>query len=296
MSAASVVAELARIEGVGTEVKGPTALGSSPRRLWTLAWALAVTDFRLRFFGSVLGYLWQLMRPLMLFGVLYAVFSLFLDVGEEVPFYPVALLLGIVLYSFFNEATSTSVRSLVARENLVRKIDFPRLAVPMASVLTALFNLGLNLVPVFVFLLASGGRPRLGWLALPILLALLALFALGLGMLLSALFVRFRDVEPIWDVVLQITFYATPIFYPIELLLDPDQKDLPTVAHLIMMNPFAAILQSARHLVIDPSYASLPEALGGTALVLVPLALLALTVYVGFRVFAREAPRVAEEL
>ena len=289
-----VAAELARIRSVGTEVKGPTALGSNPRRLWTLAWALAVTDFRLKFFGSALGYLWQLMRPLMLFGVLYAVFSLFLDVGEDVRFYPVALLLGIVLYSFFNEATSQSVRSLVIRENLVRKIDFPRLAVPLASVLTACFNLALNLVPVFVFLLASGGRPLPGWLALPPLLGLLALFALGLGMLLSALFVRFRDVEPIWDVVLQITFYATPIFYPVELLLY--EKDLPTVAHVLMLNPFAAILQETRHLVIDPSHASLSEAIGGTVYVLAPLAVLALAVYVGFRVFDREAPRVAEEL
>jgi ABC-2 type transport system permease protein len=289
-----VAAELARIQRAGTEVKGPTALGSSPRRLWTLAWALAVTDFRLKFFGSALGYLWQLMRPLMLFGVLYAVFSLFLDVGEDVRFYPVALLLGIVLYSFFNESTSQSVRSLVIRENLVRKIDFPRLAVPLASVLTACFNLALNLVPVFVFLLAAGGRPRVGWLALPPLIGLLALFALGLGMLLSALFVRFRDVEPIWDVVLQVTFYATPIFYPIELLLY--DKGWPTVAHLLMVNPFAAILQEARHVVIDPSHASLSEAIGGTVWVLVPLAVLALTVYAGYRVFDREAPRVAEEL
>jgi ABC-2 type transport system permease protein len=289
----SVAAELEQIRGTGTEIKGPTALGSSPQRLWTLAWALAVTDFRLKFFGSVLGYLWQLMRPLMLFGVLYAVFSLFLDFGETVRFYPVALLLGIVLYGFFNEATSTSVRSLMVRENLVRKIDFPRLAVPLSSVLTALFNLALNLIPVFIFLIAAGGRPRVGWLALPLLVAILALFALGIGMLLSVLFVRFRDVEPIWDVVLQITFYATPIFYPINLIF---QKGHATVAHLLMMNPFAVVLQSARHLVIDPSHMSAVDAIGGAGWLLVPAAILGATLYIGFRVFAREAPRVAEEL
>jgi len=290
----TVAAELEQIRDVGTEIKGPTALGSSPRRLWTLAWALAVTDFRFRFFGSALGYLWQLMRPLMLFGVLYTVFSLFLDFGDEVRFYPVALLLGIVLYGFFNEATSTSLRSLMVRENLVRKIDFPRLAVPLASVLTALFNLALNLVPVFVFLLASGGKPRPGWLALPLLLGLLALFALGIGMLLSALFVRYRDVEPIWDVVLQILFYASPIFYSIELVIE--EKDLPTVGHILIMNPFAAILQEARHLVVDPSHMSVTDAIGGAVWLLVPLAVVAAALVVGFRVFAREAPRVAEEL
>ena len=290
----TVAAELERIQRVGTEIKGPTALGTSPKRLWTLAWALAVTDFRLKFFGSALGYLWQLMRPLMLFGVLYAVFALFLDFGEEQRFYPAALLLGIVLYSFFNEATSQSVRSLVVRENLVRKIDFPRLAVPLASVLTALFNLALNLVPVFVFLLASGGRPLVGWLTLPMLLAILAVFALGIGMLLSALFVRYRDIEPIWDVLLQMMFYATPIFYPIELIIDVE--DLPLVGHLLMLNPFASLLQAARHLVIDPSHMSAAEAIGGAEWLLVPAAIIVAAVIVGFRVFAREAPRVAEEL
>jgi ABC-2 type transport system permease protein len=289
----SIAAELEQIQGVGTEIKGPTALGSSPRRLWTLAWALAVTDFRLKFFGSALGYLWQLMRPLMLFGVLYAVFSLFLDVPEHVRFYPVALLLGIVLYGFFNEATSTALRSLMARENLVRKIDFPRLAVPLASILTALMNLGLNLVPVFVFLVASGGTPSAGWLALPLLLGVLALFTLGIGMLLSVLFVRFRDVEPIWDVILQITFYATPVFYPIELIFE---KGHPEVAHLLEMNPFTTVLQAARHLLIDPSHMSAAEAIGGTAWLLLPELIVAGTVLVGFRIFDREAPRVAEEL
>jgi ABC-2 type transport system permease protein len=241
----------------------------------------------------VLGYLWQLMRPLMLFGVLYAVFSLFLKVPEDVRFFPVALLLGIVLYSFFNEATSTALRSLMVRENLVRKIDFPRLAVPLAAILTALFNLALNLVPVFLFLIASGGTPRPEWLALPALVGILAVFALGIGMLLSALFVRFRDVEPIWDVVLQITFYATPVFYPIELVFEQGHGD---AAHLLEMNPFAAVLQEGRHLLIDPSHMSVAEAIGGTAWLLVPALIVIGTLLVGFRVFAREAPRVAEEL
>jgi ABC-2 type transport system permease protein len=287
-----VAAELRAIEGVGTEIRGPTALGSSPRRLWTLAWALAVTDFRLKFFGSALGYLWQLMRPLMLFGVLYVVFSLFLDVGDEVRFYPVALLLGIVLYSFFNEVTSRSVRSLVERENLVRKIDVPRMAVPLATLLTGLMNLALNLVPVFVFLLIAGGRPGWGWLELPFLIALLAVFALGASMALSALFVRYRDVEPIWDVVLQIMFYASAVFFPIELVLDKNE----TVAHLLACNPFLTIMQQARHAVVDPSHATAVEALGSAALLLVPAALLVGALVAGFAIFSREAPRIAEEL
>jgi ABC-2 type transport system permease protein len=289
----TVAAEVRAIEGVGTEVKGPTALGSDPRRVLTLAWALAVTDFRLKFFGSALGYAWQLMRPLMLFGVLFVIFSKVLKVGDEVKYYPVALLLGIVLYSFFNEATSRSVRSIVERENLVRKIDFPRLAVPLATLLTALMNLGLNLVPVVVFLLLAGGSPHWGWLELPFLAAFLAVFVLGLSLLLSSLFVRYRDIEPIWDVVLQVLFYASAVFFPLELLF---QRDLGWVAHVMACNPFTAVLQQARHAVIDPSHLSLVDALGSAWLLLVPLAITVGTFALGYRVFSREAPRIAEDL
>ena len=186
-----------RVEGLGPPIKGPTALGSDPRRLLRLTWALAVTDWRLRFFGSALGYLWSFVQPLMLFGVLYTVFSVLLDFSGDERFFPVALLLGIIMYSFLNEATGGAVRSLVNRENLVRKIEFPRLAVPMATVLTACFNLGLNLLPVTIFLLASGGEPRWTWLEMPLLLAVLIVWAAGIAMLLSALFVRYRNIEPI---------------------------------------------------------------------------------------------------
>jgi ABC-2 type transport system permease protein len=277
----------------GRLVKGPTALGSDPRRLITLTLALAVTDFKLRFFGSVLGYLWQLMRPLLLFGVLYTVFSLFFDVGDDVRFYPIALLLGIVLFNFMAESTAGSVRSLVTRESLVRKIEFPRLAVPLATVLTALFNLGLNLLPVFLFLLLSGGTPRWSWLEAPFLVALLVAFATGIAMLLSAWFVRYRDVEPIWEVVLQIFFYGSPILYTLQMVSD---RASPAVAHLLAVNPFTAIMQQMRHAIVDPSHWSAAQSLGGSARVLLPLLVIVIVVALGFTVFNREAPRVAEDL
>src|SRR3954453_16071266 len=197
---------------LGNRIKGPSALGSDRRRFWHLTWTLAVTDWKLRFFGSALGYLWSVFRPLLLFGVLYAVFTTLLNAGDLVPFYPEALLLGIVMFTYFNEATKGCLTSLVAREPLVRKIEFPRLAVPASGVLTATFNLGLNLLPVFAFLLIDGGTPRWTWLELPLLMAALGIFAMGIGMLLSSLYVRYRDVDPIWDVVLQIMFYAAPVF------------------------------------------------------------------------------------
>lgn len=279
---------------LGPPVKGPSAIGSDTGRLWRLTWTLAATDFRLRFFGSALGYLWQLMQPLLLFGVLYIVFSEMLDFSGPEKYYPVALLAGVVMFNFVSESTSGSVRAIVNREALVRKIEFPRLAVPLSTVLTAIMNYGLNLIPVFVFLMASGGRPRWSWFELPLLVAILVIWLLGLSMLLSAAFVRYRDIEPIWTVVLQVLFYATPIFYSLSTV--EDKTGEAWIGHVIMCSPFAAVLQQFRHAVVDPSHLSAADAAGGAAMLLIPLAIVVLTFALGMYVFVRMAPRVAEEL
>jgi len=276
---------------LGRPIKGPSALGSDPRRLFQLAVTLAVLEFKLRFFGSVLGYLWQLMRPLMLFGVLYAVFTQFVRLGEGIDFYPAILLTGIVLYTFFADATGASVTAVADRENLVRKIEFPRLVVPLAVILMAYFNLILNLLAVLVFVLLTDVEPRLEWLALPLLLLPLGLFAGGLAMLLSALFVRFRDVKPIWEVVLQVIFYGSPILYVMELL--PTEQ----LQHLVVwLNPLATILVQSRHTLIDENAPNAWDAAGGAEYLLIPGAIVTGLFVLGFWVFNREAPRIAEEL
>jgi ABC-2 type transport system permease protein len=275
---------------LGPPIAGPSALGGNPRRFAYLAITLAVTEFKLRFFGSALGYLWQLVRPLMLFGVLYVVFTEFVKIGDRVAFYPVVLLANIVLFTFFQEGTG-AVGSVVDREALVRKIHFPRMAIPVSVVLTAGFNLVLNLLVVMVFAVASGVRPRWSWLQAPLLVALLALLVLGLAMLLSALYVRYRDVKPIWEVVLQALFYGTPVIYAVETIGVSE-----TVQRLIMMNPVAAILEQFRHAMIDPAAPSAAEAAGGTVWLLVPLGILIAACALGYRVFDRAAPRIAEEL
>jgi ABC-2 type transport system permease protein len=259
------VTEATSPQPVGRAIRGPAAVGGQWGRLFRLTRLLAVTEFRLRFFGSVLGYVWQVMHPLLLFGVLYVVFTEVVRLGEGVEFYPVALLAGVVLFVFLSESTSQSVPSLIEREPIVRKIQFPRLAVPLSIVLTALFRLALNLLVVFVFLLISGGEVRLSWLELPLLLALMV-------------------------VLLQVIFYATPIFYPITIVKSE------TLRELLMLNPFAAILQQFRHAVIAPSHPSAAEAIGGGIRLLIPLGLIVLIAVVGFRYFDRKAPRIAEEL
>ncbi len=278
---------------VGREVTGPTALGSDPRRFWLLAWTLATTEFKLRFFGSLLGYFWQLMRPLLLFAVLYAVFVGILNTGGDQPFFGVALLLGIVVFQFFADSTGASIRSLMQHENLVRKIDFPRAAIPVSCVLQAVFNFGLNLIPVFIFLFAAGGKFYWRWFELPLILAMLILFVTGLSLLLSAMFVSFRDVEPIWEVVSQALFYGTPILYPLSLVIE---KVSLTVAQIMLANPLAAAIQQLRHAVVDPAYQSPGQIFGSTAGDLIPVGISLLTFIIGALYFRRMAPLIAERL
>jgi ABC-2 type transport system permease protein len=275
---------------VPPRVIGPSALGGSWRRFVYLSMTLAVTDFKLRFFGSALGYLWQLMRPLLLFGVLYFVFSHFIKIGEAVPFYPVVLLSNILLFTFFQDGTG-AVSSVVDREALVRKIHFPRMAIPVATVLTAALNLALNAIVILAFALASGVDVRLSWLEIPLLLSILVVFILGLAMLLSAAYVRYRDVKPMWEVALQLLFYGSPVIYALETI---DVSD--TVRQLLSLNPVAMILQQYRHAVIDPTAPSAAAMAGGVEMLAIPLGIVVGTFALGYWYFNRAAPRIAEEL
>jgi ABC-2 type transport system permease protein len=275
----------------GRLVTGPSALSDDWRRFLLLTRTIAVMEFKLRFFGSMLGYLWQLVRPLLLFAVLYVVFTQFVKVTNA-EFFPVALLLGIVLFTFFAEATSGAVTCVVDRENLVRKIHFPRLVIPLSVVLTAAFNLVLNLTVVLIFAIASGVPFRLSWLEVPLLVVVLGALAVGIATLLSALYVRFRDVRPIWEVALQVTFYASLIIVPFEAVHDSH----PELAKLLLFNPLAAVLQQARHAFVDPNVPSAAGALGSAGLLVVPAAIVLGVFALGLWVFSREAPRIAEDL
>jgi ABC-2 type transport system permease protein len=263
--------------------------GRNPRRLWSLTWMLAVTEWRLKFYGSVFGYLWSLARPFALFGVIYVVFTQFAKFGEGVPNYGAYILFALVLFQFFIEITTTSVQSLVDRENLIRKVRFPRLAVPFSVALTALFNLGMTLVAVLVFALASGVRPAWTWLELPLLVLVLLVFALGTGMLLSVLYVRYRDVKPIWDVVSQALFYASPVLYVTTMVPASAQGAYQT-------NPIAAVLTEMRAAIVDPEAAHVWDSIGAPERLLIPAAIVAGAFALGWWAFNRAAPRIAEHL
>ena len=259
------------------------------RRSLALAWTLALTDWKLRFYGSALGAVWTLVRPFAFFGVVYLVFTEIIGLDKNIKNYGVYILFGLVLFQYFGEIAGQSVQSLVARENLLRKMYFPPLVIPMAVGITAALNLGMTLVAVAIFVLANGIFPQWAWLELPLLVAMLTVFALGVGMLLSSLYVRFRDIQPIWEVVQQLLFYASPVLYVAQFVPESYQR-------LYLCNPIAAVLTQVRHIIVDPTAPSVSRALGADWRLVIPLAISVGTFALGYVVFRRESPRIAENL
>lgn len=266
------------------DVPGPTALGGGWRRSLDLLYLMAVTEFKRTYFGTVLGYLWSLCRPLMLFGVMLVVFTHLLRFSTVVH-YPVLLLMNIVLFGFFSEATNAAVSSIVSSESIVRKTQFPRLIIPLSVVLTSLFNLALNLIVVFAFLLGFGITPMWTWLLLPVLVLALTVLTVAVAMILSSLYPRFRDVAIIWTVASTALFYASPVLYPL-------QKLSGSIQTVIAMNPITPILELARRWMIDPA----APVSGGTLRIAIPVLVYVVVLGAGVWIFGREAPRIAEAL
>lgn len=289
-------------QDLGRPIRGPRALTDDWSRFWHLTYNIARNEFKLKFYGSVLGYLWQVVRPLLLFGVLYVFFVVVGKVGKgPLPGehqYGVQLLGSIILFTFFSEATVGAVRSVVDRENLVRKIQFPRLAIPLSVTLLAFFNLMLNLLVVLIFALISGVDPRWSWLELPLILAVLVFFSTGIAMLLSAMFVSFRDVQPIWDVASQVLFYASPLIIPLETVHEKlSGGGIDHVLYRIyLLNPLVPVFQQFRHAMVNHAALSANSALGGWSQLAAPLGIVVAIFVVGFVVFNRSASRIAENL
>jgi ABC-2 type transport system permease protein len=273
------------------DVGGPSALGGGWRRFFDLLWLMSVTEFRRVYFGTVLGYLWSLVRPLALFGILLFIFTQVFKIGsKEAEHYPVLLLMGIVLFTFFQEATTNAVGSVVSQEGIVRKTQFPRLVIPLSTVLTSAFNFCLNLVIVLIFLFAFGVTPMWTWFLFPVAVAFLFVLTSAVAMLLSVLYVRFRDVAIIWMVFAQALFYATPILYPITAFKDE------TLERVLMINPLAVIFEQVRVWVLEPDAPTAVNAARGWVGLLPAAAIFVGVCVLGVWTFSREAPRVAEAL
>ena len=225
---------------------------------------LVKTDFKLRYQNSVLGYLWSLLRPLALFAILYVIFVKFLKVGSGIPHYPIYLLLGIVLWNFFAEVTTSSVGAIVSKGDIMRKINFPRYVIVLSGSFSALINLFLNLIVVGVFMIIAGVTLRPVAILAPLLIVELFVFSLAIAFFLSAAFVRFRDISYIWEVIMQGAFYATPILYPISLIP-------VNAAKILLLNPVAQIIQDLRFVLITDQTKTIGQLYGTKLIRLVPL-------------------------
>jgi ABC-2 type transport system permease protein len=251
---------------------------------------LVRTDFKLRYQGSVLGYAWSLLRPLFLFAILYVVFVKFLKLGNSIPHYPVYLLLGIVIWNFFNEMTVQSLGSIVGRGDLIRKIRIPRWMIVFSSSLSAVINLLLNMVVIIIFMLINHVALMGTIIWLPLLLIEVYIFGLGLSLFLSAAFVKYRDVGYIWEVVLQAGFYVTPILYPLSLITSV------TIQKILLLNPIAQAIQDARYVSVTHSTLTPTQVFDGGWYRLIPFLIVLFSLLIGLAYFKRESKYFAENI
>jgi ABC-2 type transport system permease protein len=252
----------------------------------------SAAEFKLKYSGSALGYFWSVAKPLALFTMLYFVFGHVFKLNALSPYYPTSLLMGIVLFYFFSDATGLAMYSLVSRETLLRKLIFPRIVIPTSATLTATITFLVNICAVGVFVAAKAVVPHASWLLIiPLLLELFA-FVLGVSLILATVFVRLRDVGQVWELVLQLFFYASPIVYPVGYLPGWARK-------IAFLNPFTQVLQGIRSVVLYPDVPgnkiTAAQALGSVGQI-VPIAIALLTLVVGVVYFRRQEPWFAERV
>ncbi len=252
---------------------------------------LTKTDFKLRYQGSVLGYLWALLRPLMMFAILYIVFAKLLKIGNDIPHYPVYLLCGTTMWSFFTECTSQGIQAIVNRGDLLRKISFPKYIVVVSATLTAVINMLINLGVIIIFALINGVEPSWNWLlAIPAILELY-LLSLGLAFWLGSINVKYRDITSIWDVLIQALFYAVPIIYPIAMVADTSA----IAAKILLLNPIAQAIQDIRYSLITTETITAWNYIGNPA-VIIPIVLVLAVLGFGAYTFRKKSKFFAEEV
>lgn len=254
---------------------------------------LVITDFKLRYQGSALGYAWSLLKPLFLFAIMYVIFVHFLRFGKGIPHFTSTLLLGIVLWTFFTEVVGQGMQAIVQRGDLIRKISFPKYIIVISASLSALINLALNLCVVLVIMIIDGVSFGWGMLLFPFTIALFYVFSLSLAFLFSAAFVKYRDLAPIWEIFTQALFYGTPIIYPLQMVIEKSEL----AAKIMMLNPLATLIQEARvQLVGGDSVITIGKMFSSPLYIAIPYALIA--IFIGWSIwyFRRKSSSFAEEI
>ena len=248
--------------------------------LGSLLWTLIRTDFKSRYHGTIGGFLWALLKPFTMFVVLLSVFS-YLFVSDRS--YRVNLVIGLFLYDFFGEATKAGLQSLHAKGFLLSKVKFPAWAAVVASVANAAITLGIFAVVIAGFMVASGGALRLsGFLLFVAYLLIYLVIVVGFSLAASVLYLRYRDLNQVWDVVIQAGFFLAPVIYPLTII--------PERLHFyLFLWPPTPLVQFSRSVLVE---GVVPTARAHAFLVVEA----AVVFMVGVLVFRRHAPRAAEYL
>ncbi|MBD0330083.1 MAG: ABC transporter permease [Thermoleophilia bacterium] len=271
----------------------PAAVHSGPRagglayRARVLA-VIAGSEFKQKYAGSALGYVWTLLKPLSLFAVLYVVFGRFFKLTVGIDHYPLYLLIGLVLWYFFSDGTWVAMPSIVSQASLVQKLAFPRLLIPASATVTVAMTFAVNLVALAAFVAGNRILPRAEWLALLPLFVELYIFMFAVSVLLATLFVRFRDTGQIWELASTLLFWTSPIIYPVEFLP-------PWAQPVVFLNPFVQAMQDVRAVIIGGDVTTVTDELGAFGHA-VPLGVLALTLAFALLLFRREERSFAERI
>ena len=261
---------------------------------WTVLRGLVKTDFKLRYQGSFLGIAWSVLKPLMMFCVMYVVFGKFLRMSDGTSTYPVVLLLGISSWQFVTESTNVGLRAVVDRGDLLRKVHFPNYIVVVSATIGALIGYAINLVVVLVFALISGVRLTWRVVLLPFNIVELYAVTLALTLLMATMYVYFRDIAHIWEVLQQLVFYSMPIIYPLTYVTDRGGW-IADAARLELLNPFAQTIQDIRHNFIAPeAQPTIWNQFGNWGVRLFPIALSVALLWLGIYLFRRNSRKFAE--
>ncbi|MDB6906537.1 ABC transporter permease [Bifidobacterium longum] len=256
---------------------------------------LVKTNFKLRYQGSYLGVLWSVLQPLMLFAVMYVVFVKFLKFTDGTPTFPISLLCGTCLWQFFTESTSMGMRSIVDRGDLLRKIHFPNYIIVAATTMGSMISLAINLGVVILF--GFFAHAHYTWRVITVIPSILQLYAISLGvaLLLGSLYVYFRDIDHIWDVILQALFYATPIIYPLSMV--QKNPEFSWAADFMMLMPTTQTIMDIRHNLLSPEYVpTIWTVVDNKILCLIPYVLSVLVLWLGVHVFRKYSAKFAEVL
>ena len=259
------------------------------KRVRRLVAVLTGMDIKLRYGDSALGYIWTIGKPMALFSILYVVFGRLVRFGAPSPHYALSLVIGVMLWSFFADGVTRTMNSLVTSGNLMRKLPFPRLVIPLAASLTAFVTFGLGLLAIAIFVAWNRLVPSLDWLVLILELLELYLFILGLGLVLGVMYVRLRDIAQVWELALQLLFFLAPIVYPFTMAPARWRQ-------VMLLNPFTQVMQDVRAIVIYPDHSVIAAPAAFSPLRLLPLLVVAFVLGLGFYLFKREEPWFPERV